>query len=160
MNTNIFNLIGLLLLLGSVGCGLFIEFWFLEEPCFLCFLQRASMLMIAVGLYWNLIYGVTIRHYAFSLLAALLGLSCSLRHMALNVCKPLSDTTFFFFSYRIYTWSFLVFFLSLISLSVLLFFYKITPPVSVRMQNIMRALFLAEVTLCLVSILYHKGLAF
>ena len=99
MNANIFNLLGVVILSGAIGCGIFIEICCLQEPCFLCFLQRAAMLMIAVGLYWNLMYGITIRHYAFSLLAALLGLSFSLRHMALNVCNSVIDTTFLFLSF-------------------------------------------------------------
>ena len=160
MSANIFNLLGVIAISLAIGCGIFIEFCCLQDPCVLCFLQRAAMLMIAMGLYWNLLYGIRIRHYAYSLLAALLGLSCSLRHMGLNVCKPVEGTPFLFFSYRIYTWSFLVFFSSLVSLSFLLFFYKVTSPSSRGVQNIMGGLLLTMLTLCLFSILYHKGIAF
>ncbi len=160
MSMNIFSLLGIVAISMAIGCGIFIEFWCLQDPCFLCFLQRGAMLMVALGLYWNLLYGIRIRHYAYSLLAALLGLSCSLRHMALNVCYPVEVSTFFFCSYRIYTWSFLVFFSSLISVSFLLFFYKVTSPSSLRVQNIVGGLLVTVLTLCLFSILYHKGIAF
>ncbi|MES2199390.1 MAG: disulfide bond formation protein B [Chlamydiota bacterium] len=160
MNMNIFSLLGIIGISIAIGCGIYIELCCLQEPCFLCFLQRASMLMVALGLYWNLMYGIRVRHYAFSLLAALVGLSCSLRHMGLNVCKAVKVTTFFFFSYRMYTWSFLVFFSALISLSFLLFFYKPKPPASSKIQNITGGLLLVMGILCLASILYHKGVAF
>lgn len=160
MNRNIFSVLAIIMLSLAIGCGICIEICCLQEPCVLCFLQRSAMLLIAVGLYWNLVYGVNIKHYGFSLLSALLGLACSLRHMALNVCKPVEATTFLFFSYRIYTWSFIIFFSSLICLSFLIFFYKTTSPSSIKTQNRMGLVLMIISTLCLVSVLYHKGYAF
>ncbi|MBS0628409.1 MAG: disulfide bond formation protein B [Verrucomicrobia bacterium] len=160
MNRNVFHLLGIFFLCLAVGCGLFIEFFYLQKPCSLCFLQRASMLMVALGLYWNLVYGTYARYYAFSFLSALLGLSCSLRHMGLNVCKPIGVDTFFFCSYRIYTWSFLVFFASLVCLSCLLFFYKQTAPISRKWQHIVGGVLGVLLVFCITSILYHRGFSF
>lgn len=160
MNRNIFHLLGVFALCIAVGCGLFIEFFYSQKPCSLCFLQRASMFLVALGLYWNLVYGTQVRYYAFSLLSALLGLSCSLRHMGLNVCKPVGIDTFFFCSYRIYTWSFLVFFLSLFCLAVLLFCYKQTVSISRKWQYIVGGLLGALLISCIISILHHRGFAF
>jgi disulfide bond formation protein DsbB len=124
MNQIFFNFLGLFGLCISAGIGLWIEFVFGQIPCVLCYLQRAAMLMIATGLYWNISSGVSARNYACSFIGCLFGWTAVLRHMALNACRPPPPGAFFFWSYRIYSWSFLVFFCSFLSLSLLLFFYK------------------------------------
>lgn len=159
MNQNTFNALGVLCLSIAIGMGLFIEFFCGQPPCFLCFLQRASMFMIALGLYWNLRYGIQVKHYAFSFLSSILGLSAALKHMSLNICKPLQETTFFFCFYRVYTWSFLVFFASLLSLSFLLLFYRPIPVPSQGLQKTVGGIIAGLLIVCTFSILYRKGFA-
>ena len=118
------NFIGVIGLCCAVGLGFFIEFFYQEKPCALCFLQRGIMLGAAFGLYLNLAKGIRIRHYAFSLLWILLGFLCSLRHMGLNVCKKLDVVPFLFLSHRIYTWALIVFLISFCGILALLFLYK------------------------------------
>lgn len=118
------NVIGILGLGIAVGIGLWIEFWHGQKPCPLCYLQRVAMMGIALSLYWNLAFSFKIHHYASALFWNLFGMLVALRHLAINVCKEPKATSFFFFSLRIYTWSFMVFSLSLLGICSLLFLYK------------------------------------
>lgn len=114
------NLLAVCLLSFSMSMGFFVEFYQGQVPCTLCFLQRLCMMGTAFSLYLNLLWGVSKRFYGFALIWALLGLSVSLRHIALNVCKPVPSDAFFFGAYRLYTWSFLVFFFSIFGIAALL----------------------------------------
>jgi len=114
------NLLAIVFLCLSMGFGFFIEFFFKEIPCSLCFLQRVCMMGIAFSLYLNILFGVKSKYYGFSLIWALLGMACSLRHIALNICKPVPPQAFLFGSYRLYTWSFITFFLSILGVALLL----------------------------------------
>ncbi len=158
------NFVGVLGLCLSVCFGFFMEFYYLEKPCPLCFLQRAMMIGTAIGLYLNLAKGVQIKHYALSLLWIILGFSCSLRHMALNVCKKLDVPPFLFMSHRIYTWSFIVFFLAFLGVIALLFLYR--PIEKKEEKNSSRALKLISISVLLAtlsfgvfSILLRRGFA-
>jgi hypothetical protein len=116
----ILNVLAICLLSFSMSMGFFIEFYQGQVPCTLCFLQRLCMMGTAFSLYLNLAWGACKRFYGFALVWALLGLSVSLRHIALNVCKPVPSDAFFFGPYRLYTWSFLVFFFSILGIAALL----------------------------------------
>lgn len=116
------NVVAICVLCFSMSMGFFMEFCEGQVPCTLCFLQRICMMGTAFSLYLNLLYGVCKRYYGFALIWALLGLSVALRHIALNVCKPVPSDAFFFGPYRLYTWSFLVFFLSIFGIAALLCF--------------------------------------
>lgn len=118
------NSIGIIVVILAVSWGFGVEFYHKKQPCILCFLQRISLLGIGVALFWNLAFGVQIRHYAMALLWGLLGLFCSARHIALNACKSPEYGVLTLFSYHLYTWAFLVFFCFLVSISALLFFAK------------------------------------
>ena len=118
------NFIGIIGLCISVGLGFFMEFFYHESPCALCFLQRGMMIGTAVGFYMNLVRGIHIKHYALSLLWVFFGLLCSLRHMGLNVCQKLAVPPFLFLSHRIYFWAFIVFCSALCGIVLLLFLYK------------------------------------
>lgn len=161
MKQIIFSAIGILGLCIAVGFGFYIEMFCLQVPCILCLLQRAAMLLIAIGLYWNILYGVVVSHYAFCFLATLFGLLCSLRHMALNVCKPIQETTFFFCTYRLYTWSFLTFIISFFSLILLLFAYRSTKErAPYWMKVVFGGLLGTVISICAISSLYHRGFSF
>jgi len=157
----IFSSIGIAGMCVAILIGMYIEVFLNQTPCILCFLQRSSMIVIALGLYWNVVYGVYVRHYAVSLFGVVFGLTCVLRHMALNVCKPVSEDTFFFACYRIYSWSFAVFFLTLIAISVLLFFHKPTKPSSsVALKRILGGVLFLILIGLIISSFYHKGFSF
>lgn len=161
MKQYIANALGVLGLCIAVGMGLYIEMGCSQVPCILCFLQRASMLLIALGLCQNLLCGIQVRYYGFCFLAALLGLMCSLRHMGLNICKPVGEKTFFFCSYRLYTWSFCVFIFSLLCLTFLLFAYSkpVVAPSS-WLKRVSLGLVVVTTIVCAISSWCHRGISF
>jgi disulfide bond formation protein DsbB len=116
------NVAAVCILCFSMSMGFFMEFYEGQIPCTLCFLQRICMMGTAFSLNLNVLFGVCRRYYGFALIWALLGISVALRHIALNVCKPVPSDAFFFGPYRLYTWSFLVFFLSILGIAALLCF--------------------------------------
>jgi disulfide bond formation protein DsbB len=118
------NFLAICLFSLAIAISLWIEFCCDRLPCVLCFLQRAGMVGSALSFYWNLRFGVHLWHYASAMLWSLFGLSVALRHILLNVCDAPLDDAFYFFSLRVYTWSFLVFFSSLLGTALLLFLYK------------------------------------
>lgn len=129
------NLVLVVILCLSLSIGFFIEFLDDQIPCALCFLQRIAMMGIAFSLYLNLLFGVSSRHYGFSLVWALFGMACSLRHIALNVCKPIVEGTYLFGPYRLYTWSFLVFFLAIFGIAVLLCLNKKVSSIPIKQKK-------------------------
>jgi len=114
------NLVAIVILCFSMGFGFFVEFCEGQTPCILCFLQRIIIMGMAISLYLNLLIGVKARHYGFALIWSLAGLACSLRHMAINICKEVPFGAYLFGPYRLYTWSFLLFFFSIFALALLL----------------------------------------
>lgn len=116
--------LGVLGLVISLFFGFFIEHFYGQVPCSLCFLQRAAMLGIGMGLYFNIRYGIRLQNYAISLFWALFGEAAALRHMALNICEVPTEAPFFFWSYRIYTWSFMIFFLSILGIGLMILLHS------------------------------------
>lgn len=114
------NLVALVILCFSMAFGFFIEFCEGQTPCILCFLQRIIIMGMAISLYLNLLIGIRARHYGFALIWSLAGIACSLRHMAINICKEVPFGAYLFGPYRLYTWSFLLFFFSIFALALLL----------------------------------------
>ena len=156
----IINIVGILGLCIALGAGFFIEVFYHCTPCSLCFLQRLSMGGIAMGLLLNLRFGVRPQHYALSLLWALFGLFVALRHMAFNVCSEVKDG-FKVFSYGLYTWSFSIFFLSLLSIALLLLFSKVEQgPLSRRKSYVVGSVLLFCLVLGALSVLRKMGLDF
>ncbi len=114
------NLLAIIFFCISMGIGFFIEFWEKQTPCILCLIQRIIMIGIAFSLYLNIVFGVRVRYYGFALIWSLLGLACSLRHIAINLCKEVPVGAYLFGPYRVYTWSFLIFFFSIFGIALLL----------------------------------------
>lgn len=132
--------------------GFYIEWVLKKEPCSLCFLQRFAVLGIACCLYLGAVFKKHVVYTAIGILFALFGLAVSLRHMALNICIEASSESFYFWGYRMYTWTFLIFFLSLIGLACLLFYQKQRVVKSIE-EKIMAATLLLFTTLCTGSVL-------
>ena len=159
------NFVGIFLLCICMGFGFFMEFWVGEIPCKLCFLQRIAMLGLGFSLYLNLLLGLQSRHYGFALIWALLGISCSLRQIALCVCKPLAPDAVLFASHRLPTWSFLIFFFSILGIALLLCLNKKPSLLSIKpakdpLLYTSAGLLLVMLTIGLVSVLMRKGFAF
>lgn len=111
---------GMLNICLALACSLFVEVFWGQVPCSLCLLQRASLIGLGIGLYLSLRYGLRLQYYAGCLLWSLFGMAVSLRQVAINVCKDPTSPPFFFLSYRMYTWAFIAFFISLLGISLLL----------------------------------------
>ena len=114
------NFVAIIIFCVSMILGFWIEFFHGQQPCILCYLQRSMMMGIGLCLFFNLSFGVRLHHYGFALLWSLLGLSCALRHAAINICREVPMGAYTFGPYRLYTWSFLLFFCSILGISLLL----------------------------------------
>lgn len=156
------NFIGIFLLCICMGIGFFIEFGMGRIPCKLCLLQRICMMGVGFCLYLNLLLGILSRHYGFALIWALLGISCSLRQIALCVCKPVDENALLFASHRIPTWSFLIFFFSIFGVALLLCLNKKPALLSLKPNKgpviyTAAGLLLATLAIGFVSVLMRKS---
>jgi disulfide bond formation protein DsbB len=122
------NLLFIWVLCGVLLAGFLYQFIEKEDPCSLCLLQRLAMIAIAISLFLNLKFGIKITHYAMALLAALFGMATSLRQIALHICLTFPTFGTPIFGLDLYAWSFIVFFCSIFSCSILLILHKETPP--------------------------------
>ncbi|WP_271946626.1 disulfide bond formation protein B [Ruegeria faecimaris] len=81
-----------------------------ELPCPLCLLQRVGFVAVGVGLGLNLLYGARPQHYALMLLAALFGISVSVRQILLHIVPGTGHYGSPVFGYHYYTWAAICFF--------------------------------------------------
>lgn len=96
----------------------------IERHPFIHFLQKNCMLASCAALFLNIRYGYTSRHYALSMLFALIGLLFSFSHASYHICPktiPYGDP---FLRLSLYSWWSISFFGALAFLSVLLCFHK------------------------------------
>lgn len=107
-------------LMGVLLSAFYQQFTHHLHPCPLCFLQRLAMLGISMGLFLNLRLQMNPMHYGFSLLSAIFGGSVSLRQIALHVCPGFPIFGQPVLGLSLYTWAFLVFVLSGVSIGILL----------------------------------------
>ena len=70
--SRVINIVALLGLLGVLAGSLHLQLGVGEQPCPLCLVQRSGMIGLAVGPVMNLLWGIRARHYALSILAALI----------------------------------------------------------------------------------------
>ncbi len=117
------------------------------------------MMGVALGLFFNIRFSLHPRNYGISLCFAALGMAIALRHIAYNACSEKPPSPYIFGPYHLYTWSFLVFFASVIGISVLLMFYskQEEPPVSHRLSLIVFFSLFATVFLGALSVFQRQG---
>lgn len=141
----------ILVLVGVLLAGLYQQYFRDNPICALCYLQRIGMIGVATGLLMNLRFGVRSRHYALSLLSAFFGGGVALRHICLHICPqfPVFGTPVLGLS--LYTWSFLVFVCSSLSIIVLLFFEPPPQQAMNRFEKMVCGLLLATTALNIVS---------
>jgi len=96
----------------------------LQLPCAFCILQRGLMLMTAIASTLCLRFGIHLRYLTLSLLSSLLGMAISLSQIALHACPQFPIFGNPVFGLSLYTWSFLIFSTSTLSIVASLFFYK------------------------------------
>lgn len=117
--------------------ALAIQFFYHEEPCALCLLQRLGMLGVTSGALMNVKFGPSKAHYGLSLLSAIFGGFVALRQIALHVCPDFSKFGEPFWGLSLYTWSFITFASSVAYIALLmLFFDKNKNPSESKIYNL------------------------
>ncbi len=102
---NSMEFIGILLVLAI---AIVMQFFYHENPCPLCMLQRAGFLLVALGLIMNLRFGMHPNHYAIIILSAIYASFVSLRQIALNLTSPNGGFGSPFLGLHLYTWVFII----------------------------------------------------
>lgn len=95
-----------------------------QLPCAFCILQRSLMLMTAIASAFCLRFGIQVQYLALSLLSSALGIAISLTQIALHACPQFPIFGNPVFGLSLYTWSFLIFSASALSIVLSLFNYK------------------------------------
>lgn len=113
------------IVISAVLFGAFsVQYFYHETPCPLCFLQRLGMMGVGVGALMNLRFGIQRRHYGISLLSAFFGGFVALRQIFLHVCPGFPKFGMPFWGLSLYTWSFLVFSLSVLFAAAMMIIFK------------------------------------
>jgi len=117
----ILNLIALVALLGVLSGSLHLQFGIGEQPCPLCLVQRSGMIGLAVGPLLNLLTGIRVRNYAFSILAAAVGGAGSIRQILLHISSP-EDPGYGpqYLGFHLYTWAEITFAIAIVCIAILL----------------------------------------
>lgn len=114
---NAFEMAGVLLVLAM---AFLLQFVLRELPCPLCLLQRFGFMAIAFGFMLNFRFGFRPSHYAVVLLSALFTAFVALRQIALHVIPGTGAYGSPVFGMHLYTWSFIVSMLIVVSTALLL----------------------------------------
>ncbi len=115
------NIVALLGLIGILAGSLHLQIGIGEQPCPLCLIQRSAMIGLAVGPAMNLLWGMRARHYALSMLAAVVGGAGSVRQILLHIADP-GDPGYgpTVLGWHLYTWAFVTFLIGVVGMAVLL----------------------------------------
>ena len=119
--SRIINVLALLALIGVLAGSLHLQFGVGEQPCPLCLVQRSAMIGLAVGPLMNLLWGIRARHYALSILAAVVGAAGSTRQILLHIYTP-GDPGYgpSIAGFHLYTWALVTFVVAIVGCAVLL----------------------------------------
>ncbi|MEX1000220.1 MAG: disulfide bond formation protein B [Thermodesulfobacteriota bacterium] len=118
------NIIGILGISGVLLGAYYVQFVEGEFPCPLCLLQRLAMLGVAFGAMLNLRYGIHTRHYAVSLISAILGACVSTRQILLHIVPGAGASGFgsSVMGLHLYTWALIVFATVILIIGIMMFF--------------------------------------
>lgn len=159
---NLFEVVGVMLVLLL---AFLMQFYLNELPCPLCLLQRFGFMAIAFGFLLNFRFGFRPSHYSIILLSALFTSFVALRQIALHVLPNTGSYGSSVFGLHLYTWSFIISMLIVVSTTLLLgvdrqYLEKIRR--NFLWQYIVHVLFAALVFLCvanMVSSVFECGFA-
>ena len=105
----------------AVMCSaLLLQIFWHEPPCPLCLLQRIGLSMVMFGFMLNIIDSVQQRHYGVVLVGALFGATVALRQILLHITPGTPGFGRDLLSYHLYTWSFIIFALTILGVGILL----------------------------------------
>ena len=131
---NIAALFGLIMVLAG---SLHLQFGIGEQPCPLCIVQRSGMVGLAVGPVMNLLWGMSPRHYAISILAAVVGAAGSVRQILLHIADP-NDPGYgpTVLGLHLYTWALVTFIIAIVGCALLIMWQA---PFSAGDKGVLRA---------------------
>lgn len=147
------NALLILVLMGVISSAFYEEFTREGPPCPLCFLQRLGMIGIATAILMNLRFGIRIKHYVLALFSAGIGGAVSTRQILLHICPNFPTFGYPVLGLGLYTWAFIVFCCSAISIGVFLFLYQPDQAMKVRMSWLDYLAFLATALVTLGNII-------
>jgi len=119
--SRLLNVAALFALLGVLAGSLQLQFGVGEQPCPLCIVQRSGMFAIAVGPMMNLLWGIRARHYALSILGAVVGAAGSTRQILLHIADP-NDPGYgpAVLGWHLYTWALVTFIIAIVGCALLI----------------------------------------
>ena len=118
--------------------GFYFQLGWHELPCPLCLLQRVAFVALAVGPILNIRYGPRPSHYALSMLAALVGVTASVRQVMLHILPGDKGYGSPIMGLHFYTWAALFFLLAVALIGIVMLFDRqftdapSTPPAFAR----------------------------
>ena len=116
------NVLALFAVSGVLGAAYYMEFVYEELPCPLCLLQRIALCGMAAGLIFNLRFGLAPRAYGLILLAAASGGVFAVRQILLHIAPGDPGYGSTVLGYHFYTWSAIVFAVSIAATAIGLLF--------------------------------------
>ena len=102
--------------------GFYFQLGWHELPCPLCLLQRVAFVALAVGPILNIRYGPRPSHYALSVLAALVGVTASVRQVMLHILPGDKGYGSPILGLHFYTWAALLFLLAIALIAIVMLF--------------------------------------
>ncbi|WP_447745306.1 disulfide bond formation protein B [Pseudomonas nicosulfuronedens] len=99
------NVLALYAICAVLLVAFYYQLWKFELPCPLCLLQRVGMLLIGFGFLFNVRFGVRNRHYAMTLLGALVAGSVGMRQVFLHITPGDAGYGSPFLGLHFYTWT-------------------------------------------------------
>lgn len=118
------NILWILIYCAVIGTAIGLQIFNGEEPCPLCYIQRAAMLLVSLTALMNLHFGIREVHLGLAIIGSLFGGAVALRQIALHACPGSPTFGVPFWGLSLYTWSFLTFASSLLMCAILLLLYK------------------------------------
>lgn len=118
------NVIWILVLAAVLIAAYTYQFTTKQDPCPLCELQRLAMIATSIGAMLNLRYGLKRMHYSIGIFGCLFGTAVSLRQISLHICPKFPTFGTRILGYELYTWSFVVFYCSLLGVAILLLLFR------------------------------------
>lgn len=116
------SIIGVIGVLTILSGALFIQFFYGEQPCPLCLLQRAAFVSVGIGLLMNVRYGNKVSHWAIAIFSAAIGLAVSTRQILLHITSSQGFGSAVL-GLHMYTWCFIAFFITIVGSAVMLLIY-------------------------------------
>lgn len=116
---SVLGVIGVLVILGA---ALIMQFYYGEEPCPLCELQRVAFINIGIALILNVKFGNHISHWAMVILSGIAGIAVSIRQILLHINDPIGFGSAVF-GLHMYTWCFIGFACAILGGTLMLLIY-------------------------------------